>query len=343
MTACFVYRALLDAGADLHSPDAKGLTPLYTAIEAGADEGVISLLKERGAELVSNTVKARKREDLIAWLAGHVNDLIEKRELIKAKGFIQCGVDMNLPAGFERRSNVVMAATVDGCAELLDWMLKNGGNPNATNRKGFTALGMAIEAGCLGATQVLKAAGALIGGMDTIKLLSTACVTGDLHGVIGILSKARKDSKEGGGIDVNTRMPGNRTVLHQAAEGGHHGIIRALSRVGADVHARDGHGLTPLATAMLRGKWLAALELMRCGACPNVRVCETERAFLRALKIARESEANLVSVYWCGGSSPALSDKFIEAADGARAYEAKCAFIVVHVSLFLFSHVLQFD
>ena len=104
--------------------------------------------------------------------------------------------------------------------------------------------------------------------------------------------------------------------------------------MGADVHARDGHGLTPLATAMLRGKWLAALELMRCGACPNVRVCETERAFLRALKIARESEANLVSVYWCGGSSPALSDKFIEAADGARAYEAKCAFIVVHVSLF---------
>ena len=145
------------------------------------------------------------------------------------------------------------------------------------------------------------------------------------------------------GIDVNTRMPWNRTVLHQAAEGGHHGIIRALSRVGADVHAQDGHGLTPLATAMLRGKWLAALELMRCGACPNVRVCETERAFLRALKIARESEANLVSVYWCGGSSPALSDKFIEAADGARAYEAKCAFIVVHVSLFLFSHVLQFD
>ncbi|ACO67953.1 predicted protein, partial [Micromonas commoda] len=134
---------------------------------------------------------------------------------------------MNLPAGFERRSNVVMAATVDGCAELLDWMLKNGGNPNATNRKGFTALGMAIEAGCLGATQVLRAAGALVGGMDTIKLL---------------------------------------TVLHQAAEGGHHSIIRALARVGADVHARDGHGLTPLATAMLRGKWLAALELLRSGA-----------------------------------------------------------------------------
>lgn len=330
-----VVRAILDAGADLHSPDARGLTPLYTAIETDADDAVVRLLKERGAELVSNAVKARRREALPQWLASHVNDLIEKRELIKAKRFIQCGVDMNLPAGFERRSNVVMAATVDGCAELLDWMLKNGGNPNATNRKGFTALGMAIEAGCLGATQVLRAAGALVGGMDTIKLLSTACVTGDLHGVIAILSKARKDSKaeNGGGIDVNTRMPGDRTVLHQAAEGGHHSIIRALARVGADVHARDGHGLTPLATAMLRGKWLAALELLRSGACPSVRVCETERAFLRALKIARESEANLVAVYWCGGSSPALSDKFIQAADGARAHEAKCAFIVVHVSV----------
>ena len=330
-----VVRAILDAGADLHSPDARGLTPLYTAIETDADDAVVRLLRERGAELVSNASNARRRDSLGHWLASHVNDLIEKRELIKAKRFIQCGVDMNLPAGFERRSNVVMAATVDGCAELLDWMLKNGGDPNATNRKGFTALGMAIEAGCLGATQVLRAAGALVGGMDTIKLLSTACVTGDLHGVIAVLSKARKDSKaeNGGGIDVNTRMPGDRTVLHQAAEGGHHGIIRALARVGADVHARDGHGLTPLATAMLRGKWLAALELLRCGACPSVRVCETERAFLRALKIARESEANLVAVYWCGGSSPALSDKFIQAADSARAHEAKCAFIVVHVSV----------
>ena len=330
-----VVRAILDAGADLHSPDARGLTPLYTAIETDADDAVARLLRERGAELVSNAVKARRREGLAQWLASHVNDLIEKRELIKAKRFIQCGVDMNLPAGFERRSNVVMAATVDGCAELLDWMLQNGGDPNATNRKGFTALGMAIEAGCLGATQVLRAAGALVGGMDTIKLLSTACVTGDLHGVIAILSRARKDSKaeNGGGIDVNTRMPGDRTVLHQAAEGGHHSIIRALARVGADVHARDGHGLTPLATAMLRGKWLAALELLRSGACPSVRVCETERAFLRALKIARESEANLVAVYWCGGSSPALSDKFIQAAEGARAHEAKCAFIVVHVSV----------
>ena len=127
--------------------------------------------------------------------------------------------------------------------------------------------------------------------------------------------------------DVNTRMPGDRTVLHQAAEGGHHSIIRALARVGADVHARDGHGLTPLA-AMLRGKWLAApraAAVRRVSERQGVR--ETERAFLRALKIARESEANLVAVC-LRGSSPALSDKFIQAAEGARAHEAKCAFIV---------------
>ena len=46
-------------------------------------------------------------------------------------------------------------------------------------------------------------------------LLSTACVTGDLSGVKAILEKGKRV----GSIDVNTPMPGNRTVLHQAAEG----------------------------------------------------------------------------------------------------------------------------
>ena len=74
------------------------------------------------------------------------------------------------------------------------------------------------------------------------------------------------------------------------------------------------------------------LELLRSGASQRQGVRDG-KGVSPALKIARESEANLVAVYWCGGSSPALSDKFIQAADGARAHEAKCAFIVVHVSV----------
>jgi len=52
-------------------------------------------------------------------------------------------------------------------------------------------------------------------------------------------------------------------------------------------------------------------------------------AYLRALRIAREADVKLIAVYWCGGNLPALSDKFIEAADSPRAEQAKCAFIVV--------------
>jgi hypothetical protein len=48
-------------------------------------------------------------------------------------------------------------------------------------------------------------------------LLSTACVTGNLHGVLAILEKGKKS----GGIDVNTPTPGARTAMHQAAEGGY--------------------------------------------------------------------------------------------------------------------------
>ena len=56
----------------------------------------------------------------------------------------------------------------------------------------------------------------------------------------------------------------------------YHEIIRVLARAGADIFAQDGHGMTPLAAAMMRSRWMAALELMRCGAEPRVRVCETE-------------------------------------------------------------------
>jgi ankyrin repeat protein len=107
-------------------------------------------------------------------------------------------------------------------------------------------------------------------------------------------------------------MPGARTAMHQAAEGGHHEIIRVLARAGADIFAQDLNGMTPLGAAMTRSRWMAALELMRCGAEPRVRVCETEGAYLRALRIAREADVNLIAVYWCGGNLPALSDKFIE-------------------------------
>ena len=324
-----VVRALVDAGANLNCPDHRGFTPLFTALDVGADKSVVRLLRQRGATLVVAAAAKdvvpgeRKHGGLVTWLANYVNDLIEEKETDKARYFIECGVNMNCKAGYEQRTPVHMAATVAGCEELLDWMLRNGGDPNKTNRKGYTALAEAIETGCVEASKVLKKHGALLGGPDTIKLLSTACVMGDLQGVLAILGTAGNKS---GGIDVNTPMPGNRTVLHQAAEGGHHGIIRALSRVGADIFAEDGHGATPLATAMLQRRWLAALELMRCGAAPRVRVCETEGAFLRALRIAKEAGIKLVAVYWCGGNLPALSDKFIEAADSRRADEARGRF-----------------
>jgi len=36
------------------------------------------------------------------------------------------------------------------------------------------------------------------------------------------------------------------------------------------------YSVTPLGAATMRSRWMAALELMRCGAEPRVRVCETE-------------------------------------------------------------------
>lgn len=327
-----VVRALLDAGADVRCADRRGVTPLFVALEADADAGVVALLRDRGATLASPEMSSgpRKKSDMQAWLANYVNGLIEEKQVKRARRFLECGVNMNVKAGCEKRTPVHVAATVDGCEELLDWMLTQGGNPNETNRRGFTALAEAIETGCVGTSRVLRKHGALIGGPDVVALLSTACVTGDLAGALSVLEKGKRD---GECVDVNTPMPGNRTLLHQAAEGGHHGIIRVLARNGADIFAKDGHGMSPLGTAMLRKRWAAALELLRCGAAPRVRVCETEGALLRALRIAKEADVKLVAVYWCGGKMPAISERFMEVADSQRAEDANCAFIVVHVSV----------
>jgi len=82
------------------------------------------------------------------WRAISARPSTEEKELDKARQFLECGVDMNFRAGYEQRTPVHMAATVHGCEHLLDWMLRNGGDPDKTNRKGYTPLAEAIETGC---------------------------------------------------------------------------------------------------------------------------------------------------------------------------------------------------
>jgi ankyrin repeat protein len=78
---------------------------------------------------------------------------------------------------------------------MIMLMSLGGGDPNRTNRKGYTPLAEAVESGCVEASKVLRTHGALLGGPDTIKLLSTACVTGDLHGVLAILDNGKTSGR----------------------------------------------------------------------------------------------------------------------------------------------------
>lgn len=89
-----VVRALVAAGANLNCPDHRGFTPLFTALDVGADKVVVQLLRERGATLVSDTAAGvvpggRKHAGLVTWLANYVNDLIEEKQLDKA-GLCSC-------------------------------------------------------------------------------------------------------------------------------------------------------------------------------------------------------------------------------------------------------------
>ncbi|XP_014205114.1 myotrophin [Copidosoma floridanum] len=77
-----------------------------------------------------------------------------------------------------------------------------------------------------------------------------------------------RDIFENKNINVN-KMIDNRTPLHYAADYGQKEVVRYLLDKGADIHAKDKHGITVILAAIWEGHTDVVKLLLENGADPN--------------------------------------------------------------------------
>ena len=80
------------------------------------------------------------------------------------------------------------------------------------------------------------------------------------------------------GVSATARLRDGRTALHEAARGGHMGVIEHLLAAGAVADSPDYSGFTPLMRATAAGHRGAVARLLAAGADPEraVAVCGDE-------------------------------------------------------------------
>jgi hypothetical protein len=150
-------------------------------------------------------------------------------------------------------------ACSEGHLEAAQLLIESGADPNAKDRFGSTPLDDAMRSG--GAdhdhhhhelVEYLLSKDAKHGGLDKHQAkLIEHCAKGELRAVQRLLAKDVDGRPVAGSsnIDPNCQDYSKRTPLHLAVAEGHTEIVALLLANGADPHAMDRWGLTPIAEA----------------------------------------------------------------------------------------------
>ncbi|RZA17028.1 MAG: ankyrin repeat domain-containing protein, partial [Lysobacteraceae bacterium] len=238
---------------------------LYAAARAGRVERALQLL-EAGADARAEAPVGERDRRGLPVLAAVLPDLRLLRALIER------GVDLNAAQAW---MTPLLAATRDswhGRPEAVMTLLANGADPRATDTEGNTPLHHAARSSDPGVAALLRDAGAEMDALngEGVSPLGTACIAGNWRLARFLLERGAKPEPEGGqpvllaaagteeddaaGVQlllrhkarVDARDARGRSALHEAALAGHAGIVAVLLDAGADPHARDGDGRTPL-------------------------------------------------------------------------------------------------
>ena len=218
--------ALMKSGADVHSRDEFGNTPLMAAAWM-ADAAVLELLLKSGAE-----VKATNKAGATALLYAAT---FEEKTLLLVTGGAEVGA-------VSQRGNtaLILAAHKAGNSRTVRLLLEHQANPNVKNVFGATALMAAAAAGDMDSVVLLLDHGADVNAKPNMNTdgfiwgggrtaLMWAAFTGN-EPLLKLL--LRRGAKVGEFTPVGS-------ALEQAAWSGHVGAARLLLDAGAQVDQRD--------------------------------------------------------------------------------------------------------
>ncbi len=157
--------------------------------------------------------------------------------------------------------NIFEAAAVGDADRIQAIIERSPRQANASNRDGFTPLGLSAFFGHRDAAERL-----LAGGAEVDQVIQSVNRNTALDAAVAAnhpeVAKLLLDS----GAEVSPRAAGGFTPLHKAAFGGNVELARLLLERGSDVAAKTDDGRTPLDIAIERGHAELADVLHRHGA-----------------------------------------------------------------------------
>ena len=298
-----VTELLLKHKADPNLPAHEGCTPLMAASLEGHIK-IVELLLQNGVDPNVTNTKNGITALILASLKGH-HDTVELLLMKGAHPNIQNNgrtaielkhkADPNLPA--HEGCTPLMAASLEGHIKIVELLLQNGVDPNATNTKnGVTALILASLKGHHDTVELLLMKGAdpniQNNGRTAIEL---ACLMGH-YTVTELLLKHKADpnlpthdgwtplmtaSQEGhikivelllqNEVDPNVRNTKKETTaLILAIPNGHHDTVELLLMKGADPNIQNNDGTTAIDQACLMGHYTVTELLLKHKADPNL-------------------------------------------------------------------------
>jgi len=266
-------RVLLAAGADVTKTDSRKKTALMLAAWSG------------DADTVDAVLSSGKAVDLDA-------SATHGQTALHVAAAIGCGptVRLLLAAGanptrkHRQKMTLLMHAASSGDADTVDAVLSSGkgGDVDAMDIHGQTALHLAAVRGCGSAVRLLLAAGAdaTRKHRHTSTLLMSAVSSGDADTVDAVLSSGKTRS-------INVRDADGETALLLAAARGFGPGVRLLLAAGADPAVRSRRGTTALMHAAHCGCVDMMADLLSSGRCGDIDAMDVDGKTALAIAACR--------------------------------------------------------
>ena len=235
---CMCANKLLEAGANVKTTNFYGETAWHLAVEYGLDE-VLRTFILAGADV--NCTDKTHDAPLVKF--------VRRNEVKSVMILIELGANVNVRA--LDGQPVIMEAVKLGNLHTLTMLIDAGADVNATHNYKSTVLMKAAQGGHDSCVELLLESGAKVNERHNngTTALMNACKTAMYQGAheeqrlrcVKLLLKA--------GANVNMRtIHGHSAIIH-AAENDSTAIVAELIRAGADVNAATNQGATPLICA----------------------------------------------------------------------------------------------